>query len=261
MTVRRPGAGRSARSLVVAATLVTTAMACSSASGPDEAAPSPGGAGTSTAQTDPPGSVDAPTAAPTSMVAPPIDPWLGGDGPAWPLDFPDPYVLATADGYLAFGTTSGLIQVQRLDATGEGWVGPDEALAEVPNWATPNSSWAPAVVAVDDGYVLYYTAQVAGTDRHCISVARATDPRGPYVDHRSEPLICPSDAGGSIDPSPFVDVDGSLHLLWKNDGITLRSESRIWSQPLSADGRELAGPATPLIATDQPWEAPHVEAP
>jgi hypothetical protein len=199
----------------------------------------------------------------TSTAAPPpTDPPELPTGLSWALDFPDPYLLATADGYLAFGTTSGLIQVQRLEADDHGrWSGPEEAPVAEPAWATPNSSWAPAVLAVEAGYLLYYTVQVAGTDRHCISVAHAERPQGPYRDESTSSFLCPMDTGGAIDPSPFTDTNGSLHLLWKNDGVTLRTESSIWSQPLSADGRSLSGSATVLIATDQPWEFPHVEAP
>jgi hypothetical protein len=41
----------------------------------------------------------------------------------------------------------------------------------------------------------------------------------------------------------------------------LRQQSAIWSQRLSNDGRELVGMPVKLIATDQTWEYPHVEAP
>ena len=100
-----------------------------------------------------------------------------------------------------------------------------------------------------------------GHRRHCISVATAAIPDTPFVDARADPLICPMDAGGAIDPSPFRDADGRLYLLWKNDGITLRRDSAIWSQELTSDGLELAGAPVRLIGTDQDWEFPHVEAP
>ncbi|MBX3285707.1 MAG: family 43 glycosylhydrolase [Actinobacteria bacterium] len=203
-------------------------------------------------------STTTPSAIPTSTTPPPAIP----AGASWDLDFPDPFVLATDDGYLAFGTTSGLVRVQRLRSSAlDGWDGPQEALVREPAWATPGSSWAPAVLEVADGWVLYYTVQVAGTDRHCISFALASGPAGPYRDDSREPFLCPDEAGGAIDPSPFTDVDGSTYLLWKNDGITLRRESRLWSQPLAPDGRSLTGRATPILDTTQSWEFPHVEAP
>jgi beta-xylosidase len=182
-------------------------------------------------------------------------------GAAYPRDFPDPAILAQGE-HFAFATGSGFIQVQGLrSAELTGWRGPDEVLAELPTWAVPWSAWAPAAVEVAGEILVYYTVQVAGRDQHCISVATAASAAGPFVDRSEEPLLCPVDLGGAIDPSPFVDVDGRLHLLWKSDGVTLRRESAIWSQPLSEDGRATAGEPARLIDTDQAWEYPHVEAP
>jgi beta-xylosidase len=183
-------------------------------------------------------------------------------GPVFPRDFPDPFVLWTGDEYHATATTSGLVNIQHLDSDDfSDWVGPGELLASNPSWATPLSTWAPALLSVGDRRVLYFTAQVAGTKMHCISAAVATSLDGPFHDDSAEPLLCPRDRGGAIDPSPFVDVDGSLWLLWKNDGITLRRESAIWSQRLTDDGLGLVGDPIELIGTDQDWEYPHVEAP
>jgi len=183
-------------------------------------------------------------------------------GPAFARDFPDPFVVWTGREYHAVSTTSGLLRVQHLDAPDfVGWAGPDELLDSTPSWATPLSTWAPAVLSLGDRHVLYFTAQVRGTSMHCISVAVADSLDGPYRDDRTEPLLCPAERGGAIDPSPFVDRDGALWLLWKNDGVTLRRESAIWIQRLSDDGVQLIGEPVELIRTDQTWEYPHVEAP
>jgi len=56
--------------------------------------------------------------------------------------------------------------------------------------------------------VRYRTAE-----RQCISRAVSDNPAGPFVDERSEPLVCQLELGGSIDPSPFVDADGTPYLL------------------------------------------------
>ena len=182
--------------------------------------------------------------------------------PVWPLDFPDPFVLPIGEEYRAYATASGFVQVQRLDSpTFQGWTGPIDALPVRAAWAVSLSAWAPAVIEVDGTYLLYYTARVDGTDKHCISVAEGPNPDGPFVDPSTEPWVCPEELGGAIDPSPFRDEDGSLYLLWKNDGVTLRRESAIFSQRLTADGRSLEGDAVLLIGTDQDWEYPHVEAP
>jgi Glycosyl hydrolases family 43 len=183
-------------------------------------------------------------------------------GAAWRRDFPDPFLLASGGRHLAVSTTSGSLQLQGLtSAVLSDWAGPVEVLDRVPPWATPWSAWAPALLQVGDELLLYYTAQVAGTDQHCIAVARATGQAERFVDVHAQPLVCPTSLGGAIDPSPFRDQDGRLYLLWKNDGVTLRRASAIWIQPLTPDGLALAGPATQLIGTDQTWEYPHVEAP
>lgn len=184
------------------------------------------------------------------------------DRAAWAQDFADPFVVSVDGIHHAYATTSGRLEVQHLSSPDlTGWTGPADALAGAPPWATPLSTWAPALLPRDGVYLLYFTAQVAGTDMHCIAVAEATTPEGPFAHVASEPLLCPHDLGGAIDPSPFVDDDGTTYLLWKNDGVTVRRESAIWSQRLSGDGRSLSGEPTRLIATDQRWEYPHVEAP
>jgi beta-xylosidase len=181
----------------------------------------------------------------------------------WARDFPDPFLTTVGSGdYVGYATSVGVVQVKEgWSGDLAQWVGPQEALRELPAWAVPYSSWAPALAEVDGSYLLYYTAMVAGTDRHCISVAEASTPSGPFVDRSTEPFLCPMELGGAIDPSPFVDAGGDRYLLWKSDGVTLRRESAIWSQALSDDGRRLVAPAVRLIATDQAWEYPHVEAP
>ncbi len=182
--------------------------------------------------------------------------------PAWRGDFPDPFVLVDGDRYYAYATESGLIRIQHLagDASGH-WTDLGDALQATPPWATPYSTWAPAVLRRGNRYVLFYSALVAGTGRHCIGRAIASDPVGPFVDETSEPFLCPMDLGGAIDPSPFVDEDGSVYLLWKNDGITLRRDAALWALPLRDDAGAAAGASVRLVGTDQRWEYPHVEGP
>ena len=72
-----------------------------------------------------------------------------------------------------------------------------------------------------DEYILYYVARYKEAGRQCISYAVADSPAGPFVDPNDKPFICQLDEGGSIDPEPFVDADGSLHLIWKSDANAL----------------------------------------
>ena len=83
------------------------------------------------------------------------------------------------------------------------------ALGKHVAWAQ-NNAWAPAFAAHDGSYYFYYTAESN------IGVAKSDDPLGPYVD-LGRPLIAAGDySGRAIDPSVFVDDDGSSYLYWGN---------------------------------------------
>ena len=69
------------------------------------------------------------------------------------------------------------------------------------------------------------------------------------------------DKGGAIDPSVFVESDGSLHLVYKTDGNCCSMPTTIRSQKLSSDGLSLDGSPTELISDTQDWEAGVVEGP
>ena len=68
--------------------------------------------------------------------------------------------------------------------------------------------------------------------------AVAANPKGPFVDSRTEPLVCQTDQGGTIDASPFRDADGKLYLYYKSDGNAVGKRTIIWGQRLSDDGQD-----------------------
>ena len=185
-------------------------------------------------------------------------------------DFADPFVLRDADGYYAFatGVARWNLQVARSRDLAA-WTHLGEALPELPAWAakTLGLSWAPSAVALRDRYVLYYTTRHAGSGFQCISRALSDRPEGPYLDDSPAPLVCQigADASfcGSIDPSPFLDSDGKLYLLWKSDENSshCRTAPRVWAQALTDDGLQLTGTAATLLAVDQSWEDTIIEAP
>jgi beta-xylosidase len=173
-------------------------------------------------------------------------------------------VLRVGNAYYAYATNSAEGNIQIIESTDlVTWTGVGNALPALASWAAPNATWAPSVVQVGATFVLYYSAVVAGPagGEQCLSAAVATAPQGPFTDTSSGPLECQPELGGSIDPSPFVDTDGTPYLLWKSNGAR-GQPATLWSQPLDATGTALApGAPTPLLVADQGWEAGVVEAP
>ena len=165
--------------------------------------------------------------------------------------------------FYAYGTQVGTTNVQVMRSSDLAtWEYLGDALANLPVWAGPGRTWSPAVLPRGDAYVLYYVVRHRRSDRQAISLAVATRPEGPFVDASSEPFVFQLDRGGSIDPSPFVDVDGTAYLLWKSDDNAIHRPSSLWGQPLRTDGLALSGARrTRLLRHDREWERPLIEAP
>ncbi len=192
--------------------------------------------------------------------------------PVFRTDFPDPFVLPVEGGYLAFATNATRLRANvqmALSTNLRDWRLVEEggrlvdALPVLPNWAEPGRTWAPEVIRIGDRYLLYFTARERGSGVQCIGVAVGLQPRGPYRPAGDAPLVCQRDLGGSIDPSPYRADDGRLYLYYKSDGNNpaVLKPSRIWVQPLAANGLSLIGAAVPLIRNDRHWEWRVVESP
>jgi len=196
------------------------------------------------------------------------------DAPAWDDDGPDPHVVRFGHTYFAYttGTTwgnrIGVLESDRPDTgwrttTGQTWG--STALPSVPDWQVPDTQWAPAVYRFGGKYVLFYAAQVKATQEWCLSVATATDPRGPFQDltGATGPIVCLDHLDGVIDPHPFVDGDGTPWLHFKNnDGFAGATDgvdavSKIWAVRLSNDGTRPVGGYVEVMAKDTeryPWQ-------
>ncbi|MGH9838210.1 MAG: family 43 glycosylhydrolase [Blastocatellia bacterium] len=184
--------------------------------------------------------------------------------PVWDDDFPDPFVLRVCNNYFAFSTNARGENIPVIKSNNLAhWEKVGDALPRLSSWAAPNRSltWAPSVIQRGDKFVMYYTAHHIATRRQCIGRAISNRPEGPYVDDSSAPFVCQTNLGGSIDPSPFLDGDGKLYLLWKNDGNCCGQSAGIWIQQLSDDGLALVGQYTELLRHDQSWESPLIEGP
>jgi beta-xylosidase len=184
------------------------------------------------------------------------------DNPVYARNFPDPHVIRAGDTYYAYSTADSGTNIPVIRSTDLAhWEYVGNALLAVPLWSRPGYTWAPGVIQAGDHFVLYYATRHAESDRQCLSLAVSDTPEGPYADTSTEPLVCPLDLGGAIDPYPFQDADGQLYLLWKNDGNCCGKPVGLWVQPLAADGLTLTGAPVELIQRDQAWERPLIEHP
>ncbi len=185
----------------------------------------------------------------------------GPGSPVYPFDFPDPDVINVAGTYFAYGTNAAGGNVQIIDSTDLAhWSTVGDALPALPAWATPGSTWAPGILQLPHGFVMFYATHDGSTE--CISVATATAPQGPFVDRSSGPIICQTGLGGSIDPAPFLSASGSPYLVWKSNGGS-GQPATIWGQPLNASGTSLepGTTAVALLRPTQAWENGVVEGP
>ncbi|SBT48190.1 glycoside hydrolase family 43 protein [Micromonospora auratinigra] len=178
-------------------------------------------------------------------------------------DAPDPQAIRVGDTWYLFHTNSGGRNVPvHTSPDLVDWTPAGDALPELPAWADAGKTWAPEVIQLaPDRFALYYTVAHRESGRQCVGRAVAATPSGPYRDDSSEPLICQAELGGSIDASPYRDSDGSLWLLWKNDGNAIGVDTWLFSQRLSPDGLRLSGPVTKLLKQTEPWEGTLVEGP
>ena len=200
--------------------------------------------------------------------------------PAMDQDFPDPGIFAdpaeagSAGGRVVFAYGTNIlgpdaqtllnIPVSRSADPGlSHWTAPTDALPRLPAWAQPTVTWAPAAAhRAGQPYLLYFTARYGQSGRPCIGVAVSRTPDGPFAPtSQTQPLVCPLQAGGAIDPSVFSEDDGGEYLLWKTDANCCAGVPTLYIQKLSADGLSLIGTATPVLHRDQAWEGRVVEAP
>jgi beta-xylosidase len=184
--------------------------------------------------------------------------------PAYDRDFPDPHLLLVGGTYYAYSTQVGETNVPVMRSPDLAhWSRRSDALPQLPDWASPGSTWAPTVLAQRSGYVLYYTVRQASSGRQCVSVATAAVPDGPFRDTSSAPLVCQRSRGGSIDPSVFTDAPGPTYLFWKSDDNADGRKTSLWARPLTADGVGFARSSVPvrLLTQTARWQTPAIEGP
>lgn len=177
-------------------------------------------------------------------------------------DAPDPSILTTADGYVAYSTeVAGMAVPARWSPDLGQWSAPVDALPWLPRWAAPGLTWSPVVAAVGERWVMWATAQARGTTQQVLLVATASSPLGPFEAAR-RPLEQPPGGTWAIDPSMHRDATGDLWLTWKTD-VDRGAICLLMARRLSDDGRSFARRSAPveLLRSASAWEGGIIEAP
>jgi beta-xylosidase len=180
-------------------------------------------------------------------------------------NFPDPSVLTVGGVYYAFSTNIfGENMPCERSKNLVDWTELPDAMPNLPDWAKPGKTWAPDVYAKRRAklYVVYFCALDRATNEQAVGAAEGSASDGPFTTPPGTvPLVEQASAGGAIDPSSFVDSNGTHYLVWKNDGNSRGQDTWLWIQKLADDGLHLVGEPVRLIKEDQPWEGKVVEAP
>lgn len=121
------------------------------------------------------------------------------------------YLCGTTDGFADWGATS-FQAFTSTDLIEWAPLGEILVLGRDVSWARAHA-WAPAMAERDGRFYFYFTAE------NSIGVAVSDSPSGPFVDI-GFPLVRPGDfAGIAIDPSVFLDDDGTHYLCWGNSTL------------------------------------------
>lgn len=173
--------------------------------------------------------------------------------PVFAQVFPDPAVLKVGRDYYAYGTTTGWEAYNRLFPILHSrdlvhWRYVADAMVDTPSWGT-GDWWAPDVVVRRGTYYMYYVGKSIDNNEHCVAVATARRPTGPFTPRR---VIGCGDASGQgfIDPAALLDAHGRAYLYLSVDN----PYHSISVLPLSADLLHAAGPRKELLTVSQAWE-------
>ena len=173
--------------------------------------------------------------------------------PVIPGDHPDPTIMRDGGAFYASATSSSWAPIFPIFRSADlvNWEQVGAVLARAPRWAT-GKFWAPELVRWGRRVFAFYSASRHG-GRPCIGVATARRPEGPWTDG-GKALCVP---GGTIDPAPVTDTDGSRWLVYKRLG----TGGGIWAVRFSTQRLRAVGHHTKLIEPDAPWEQGVTEGP
>jgi beta-xylosidase len=195
-------------------------------------------------------------------------------------DFPDPAIIKDpkSSKWYSFATAGNghKIQVASAPAVSGPWTWLDiDPITSAGSWALNQDIWAPDVRYLADSkqFVMYYAAPYAANSRfHCVGAAVATSITGPY-EPAKDPIACPIDQGGAIDPNGYYDVATKTQwVVYKVDGNAIGHggtcgntveplvSTPIMMQQLAQDGVTKIGQPFEILDRGQ-YDGPLVEAP
>ena len=190
--------------------------------------------------------------------------------PVLQQNFPDAFVLEHNGQFVAYATNDGANLPVAVSTNLAHWTllsdradpkKKHDALPKLGSWAKEGFTWAPEVLEHQGKFLLYYTASDRKRDAQCIGVAVASNPFGPFVDSNSDPIVCQTKLGGTIDANPFRDSDGKLYLYFKNDGNRVKARTSLWGQQLAPDGLTVVGQPVEILKDNERWQERVIEAP
>jgi beta-xylosidase len=172
---------------------------------------------------------------------------LSYHNPVFARDFPDPMVLrAGPHSYYAYATATGWEAgyfpiLHSADLIHWRYVGDIFPLTRPPSDA--GDTWAPDVIMYHGTYYAFFTA-----GSHCIDVATARSPTGPF--HERGRIDCDDSVGaGLIDPAPLVAPNGTVYLYAAVD-----SPHHLTVIPLKPNLLHEQRRGLPLFGVTQRWE-------
>lgn len=199
-------------------------------------------------------------------------------GQIYDQNFPDPSIIEVDGVYHAYSTSTGGAGMPHMVSTDLlTWTAAGDAMRHGPVWSPhPGFAaeiWAPSVLRLDNGtFAAVYAAPTGEGDRHCLSIAYADGPNGPFHDHSSSPPLCESDPNGALDPFLVRDDSGTIWVIWKNEGISagwstpVARPTGFWSRQLTVDATSWLPGSTvhhilDLSPAERPWQGSVIENP
>jgi beta-xylosidase len=155
------------------------------------------------------------------------------------------YAYASAAGWEAGGASLPVLRSTDL----RHWTSAGDALPHPPRW-TVGDLWGPSVIRWRGRYLLFYNALDRASENHCLAVASANVPQGPFSPRRR--LMCARNGyRGFIDPAPLA-VGHQLLLFFSADGPRRHSLGAV---VLTSGGLKVTGPVHRLLGVSQRWRA------